>query len=98
MENLVRNRCIGVTGPSTILLGLSCLLGCNVRLRFVLNKLGIAPPYDTVDRLRKRLIMEDLEDSKWTLTYLQNYPLAVFAIDNVDTTNQHVLVVHGKSR
>lgn len=64
IENVARNRCNGVMGPLTMMLGMSCLLGCNVRLQYVLNKLGIAPSYDTVYLLRKRLIRETLEEPK----------------------------------
>lgn len=98
IERLVKIRCNGVIGPLTMMFGLSCLLVCNTRLQTVLNRHEMEPPYDVVDRLRKRLITQTMEQLKWTITYLGYHLLAVIAIDNQDTTNHHGIVVDGKNR
>lgn len=48
-------------------------------------------------RLKRRIEKENLVNGVPVLRQLKPHRLAVFAVDNIDTTNQHGITVHGKT-
>lgn len=55
------------------------------------------PSYDTVYKIRKLLSVTALESGKGTLDRLSVRDLALLALDNVDQSNSHGIIVAGRT-
>lgn len=59
------------------------------KLNYILNRLGLVPSYEVVDRIRKRLCDEVSRHRKGTLRNLPSHNAAVFAVKVLDHKNHH---------
>lgn len=97
IEQTVLIKHVNAQGAFTTLIGMACMIGCRTKLHYVLNRIGVSPSYDQMHRLKNRLASENIANGKPILTNLKPHRLAIFAVDNIDTTNRHGIVVHGRT-
>lgn len=97
IERTVLVKHVNAQGPLTTFVGMACMVGCRTKLHYVLNRRGMAPSYEQLHRLKKVLVSEHIVVGKPVISGLKPHRLCVFAVDNIDTTNRHGIVVNGRT-
>lgn len=98
IEQSVRNRYADSHGPLSLLLGMASLVESSTKLHYVMNRLGVTPSYEAVDVVRKKLMAKAEISENGTLAELPQHDMAVFAIDNLDQSNNHGITVKGRTK
>lgn len=97
IERLVKATHRDFAGPITALMGMAAIVGCNVKMQHILNRLGLVASYDSVDRIRKKIIERGRINGVNVLTYEFEHTLAIISVDNMDKSNRNGLLVSGLS-
>lgn len=75
--NLIDTKWNGSVGPLSMMIGMADIVMFRTKMQHVLNRLGAAPCFDTVDRIRKRLKASVENSPRGILTNLPRYEIAV---------------------
>lgn len=97
IEQAVRCRYEDSHGPLTLRLGMTAMVGGTTKVHYILNRLGLVPSYDTIYRIRKKICNEVASHPRGTMRDLPRHVVAIFAVDNLDQTNQHGLTIKGQT-
>lgn len=84
-------------GPVMTLLGMASLVGCTTKMQYILNRLGVIPSHETVNHIRKRIIVMNKVNDMPALVNVKPRRLAVFSIDNLDMSNRHGQALKGRT-
>lgn len=95
LEQSVNRRYNNAAGLLKKLLGMSTMIGCKNRMQYVMNHLGLIPSYETIDRTQKKLVAAHTEEEHHMLHDVGEHRLAIFSVDNIDTTNKHGILISG---
>lgn len=61
------------------------------------DRIGLATPYETVDRIRQELIEKVTGNPKRTIMNLMTHELEMFSIDNLEQNNINGLDINGRN-
>lgn len=79
-------------GPLSMLMGMSWIVGFIVKMNYLFNRVGLEPSYNVMHNMGKRLIVENTRIGRPSLNCVKPHGVAVFAVENIDTTNHQGIV------
>lgn len=80
-----------------LFLGIPTFVEGTTKLHYILNRLALAPSYETANRIRGRMFDEVSNHPNGTLRHLPSHNVAVFAVDSLDQSNHHGITVKGST-